>query len=336
MQPSLVLAIDLGGTKIATALVSEAGDILARHRVATPAREGYLAVVHAIVQASLRTLEKNDRSSADLASIGVGAPGIVNMSTGVVQTSPNLAGWRDVPLKEMLEQELHRDTYVINDARAATLGEHRYGAGQGARNFVYVTISTGVGGGIVIDGELYTGAIGAAGEIGHMKVVREGPQCGCGNIGCWETLASGTALAREARVRIHRGEGGSLLSRAGGMIGKVTPELISKAADDGDDFAKELVAWSSHYLGVGLANLIYLFNPELIVIGGGLTGMGSKLLEPAYRTARQRAQGRRRVVSFALAKLGPNSVVLGAAAFARSMAAKKSIAATGMSRRNRA
>ncbi|MFH0942416.1 MAG: ROK family protein [Chloroflexota bacterium] len=201
--------------------------------------------------------------------------------------------------------------------RPLPLGEFYFGAGRNTRNFIYVTISTGIGGGIVIDGKLYSGAGGTAGEVGHMTIADEGPRCTCGNRGCWEQMASGTALAREARRRIGEGAASILLDSAGGDIERVTAEMVSLAFDQGDALSRELVARTSYYLGVGLANLVNIFNPELIVIGGGLANMGDKLLVPAYREAGQRAfKESYRAVRFARAELGADAGVLGAAALA--------------------
>jgi glucokinase len=217
-----------------------------------------------------------------------------------------------------VEERLGKKTFLINDANAAALGELHFGAARGARNFIYITLSTGIGGGIIIDGRIYGGAIGAAGEVGHMTIDERGPMCNCGNRGCWETLASGTALARQARHRIAEGARTSILEYAEGDVEKVTAEVIDNAARQGDHLANELIAQTAYYVGVGLANLINIFNPELIVIGGGLSNIGDILLKPAFKVAEERAYKEAfRSVRFASAGLGRDSGVLGAAAFAR-------------------
>ncbi|OGP60602.1 MAG: hypothetical protein A2V65_02500, partial [Deltaproteobacteria bacterium RBG_13_49_15] len=255
-------------------------------------------------------------TSVKLTAVGVGAPGLSNPEQGILFTSPNLPGWQNVPLMDILGKEFGKKTFLINDANAAALGELYFGAAKGARNFIYITISTGIGGGFVIGGKLYTGARGIAGEVGHMTIDDDGPLCRCGNRGCWETLASGTALARAAKQRMKEGVRTSLLEDVD-EIDKVTAEVIYKAAQAGDNLAGELIAQTGYYIGVGMANLINLFNPELIVIGGGLSHMGNKLLEPAYQVAGERAFGEAyKSVRFALAELGRNSGVIGAAMFA--------------------
>jgi len=313
----LVLGIDLGGTKILSAVSDSEGKMLSRDHGITPAVKGTEAVIQSITESAHRALEQARVDISELDAIGVGAPGLSNPETGILFTSPNLPGWRDVPLRDILEDKLGKKTFLINDANAAALGEFYFGAARGARNFVYVTISTGIGGGIVIDGKIYTGTLGVAGEVGHMTIDDKGPLCKCGNRGCWETLASGTALAGEARHRIKQGVKTRILDLVDGDIEKVTAQVIHAAAVQGDSLAKELITQTGYYVGVGLANLINIFNPELIVIGGGLSNMGDLLLRPAHKVAEERAfRPAFRAVRLAPAQLGRDSGVLGAAAFA--------------------
>jgi len=313
----LILSIDLGGTKILTAVTNSQGEMLSRDHSITPALKSHEAIIQSILESAYRALEQADVAISELTAIGVGAPGLANPETGILLTSPNLPGWRDVPLKDIIQERLGKKTFLINDANAAALGEFYFGAARGARNFIYITLSTGIGGGIVIDGKIYSGTIGAAGEVGHMTIDDEGPICNCGNRGCWETLASGTALAREARHRIKEGVTTSILEYAEGDVEKVTAQVVHSAAEQGDSLAKELIARTGYYVGVGLANLINIFNPELIVIGGGLSNIGDMLLKPAFKVAGERAYKEAfQAVRFASAELGRDSGVLGAAAFA--------------------
>ncbi len=313
----LILGVDLGGTKILTAVVDPTGKMVSRDHSVTPASRGPEAVVQAILDSADRALSQAGIRSTDLCTIGVGAPGLSDPGTGVLFTSPNLPGWEDVPLGDIVEKKFEKKVFLINDANAAAVGEFFFGAGRTARNFIYVTISTGIGGGVMIDGRIYTGSTGTAGEIGHMTIDPKGPPCNCGNIGCWEQLGSGTALAREARRNILAGVRTSILNHAGGDVEKVNAEIIHRAAQNGDSLAMELIAQTGMYIGIGLANLINLFNPELIVIGGGLSNIGEMLLEPAYREAEHRSFKQSfRAVRFLQAELGRNSGVLGAAAYA--------------------
>ena len=324
MREAFVLGIDLGGSKILTAVINSQGNILSRDYRVTPADKGLEAVIYELLESLSRASDQAGISVSELAAIGVGAPGISNPETGIVFTSPHLPDWHNVPLRDIIERESGKRTFLTNDANAAALGELYFGAGRGARNFIYVTISTGIGGGIVIDGKIYTGALGTAGEIGHMTIDDNGLRCNCGNTGCWETLASGSALARHAKHRIKEGVETSILDYAGGNTEEVTAQVIQTAAEHGDILAKELIAETGYYIGVGLANLINIFNPELIVIGGGLSNIGDMLLDPAFKVAGERAYKEScRAVRFALAELGENSGVIGAAVFALQEMKKK-------------
>lgn len=314
---TLTMGIDLGGSKILAAVVDAHGGILSSDESVTPAANEREAIVQSIVDSAHRALGQAGVAISDIYAIGVGAAGISSPEAGILFSSPNLPGLRNVLLRDIMQEKLGKRTFLINDADAAAIGEFYFGAGRGARSFVYVTLSTGIGGGIVIDGRIYTGAIGAAGEVGHMTIDDNGPLCNCGNRGCWETLASGTALVREARRRIEGGVRTSILEYAERDIDKVTPQAIHRAAQQGDNLAKELIARTAHYIGVGLANLVNIFNPELIVIGGGLSNIGDMLLKPAFKIAGERAfREAFQAVRFVPAGLGGNSGVLGAAAFA--------------------
>ena len=313
----LILGVDLGGSKILTAVVRSRGEMLSSDESTTPATEGREVVIQSILDSAHSALGQANCTISEISAIGIGAPGISNPETGILFTSPNLPGWQDVPLRDIMQERLGKKTFLINDANAAALGEFNFGAARGVHDFIYITLSTGIGGGVVIDGKIYSGAIGAAGEVGHMTIDDDGPICNCGNRGCWETLASGTALAREARHRIKEGVRTSILEYAGGDVEKVTAQVIHNAAERGDGLAKELIARTGYYVGVGLANLINIFNPELIVIGGGLSNIGDLLLKPAFKVAGERAYKEAfQAVRFASAELGRNSGVLGTAAFA--------------------
>ncbi|KPK94644.1 MAG: hypothetical protein AMJ94_01340 [Deltaproteobacteria bacterium SM23_61] len=313
----LILGIDLGGTKILTSIINPQGKMLSRDHSVTPASKGPEAVIQAILESAERALKGASITIGGVSAIGVGAPGLSDPKAGILFTSPNLPGWEDVPLRDILQEKLKKKAFLINDGSAAALGEYYFGAAKGVSHFVYVTISTGIGGGIVIDGQIYSGSTGMAGEIGHMTIADEGPLCQCGNQGCWEALASGTALARAAQKRIESGEETTILNFADGKIENVTAETIHSAAEKGDRVANELILKTAYYVGVGLANLINIFNPEMIVIGGGLSNIGDRLLKPAYEVAERRAFKRAyQAVRFVQAALGRNSGVLGAAAFA--------------------
>ena len=315
----LILAYDLGGTKILTAILDTAGKVLAEDRAVTPAAEGRDAVIQAMKEAAGRVLDNLQVARSQLCAIGVGAAGLSDPHTGILFTSPHLPGWKDVPLGDIISREFGRPAYIVNDANAAALGELYYGAARGKRDFIYITVSTGIGGGIVINGELYVGKSGTAGELGHMTIDDKGPLCNCGNHGCWETLVSGTAMAKEALRLIGEGRRTTIADYCGGEVQKINAEAIHQAAVAGDRTAKEIIERNAYYLGVGLANLINIFSPELIVIGGGLTNIGDMLLLPAYLEAERRAWRQPfEATSFALAELGQDSGILGVAAYVRS------------------
>ena len=313
-----LLAIDLGGTKIATALVSPEGEILCQEYVPTLAEEGVEAVIGRMVATIDSVINKAGLSRISFTSMAIAAAGAIDSDKGIVTHSPNLPGWRDIPLRQMMEEMIGLPTFLINDASAAALGEHCFGAGRGVNNLVYITVSTGIGGGIIIDGKLYTGVSGSAGEVGHMTIDVNGPRCSCGNVGCLEVLASGKAVAREAQRLIAQGAKTRIVDFAEGEPSNVTANAVAAAARQGDALALKIVSKAATYLGIGIANLVNIFNPEMIIIGGGMAKMGDMLLDTARKVAAEKAfQLPFQHVRIVPSQLGDNSAVLGAAAFAR-------------------
>jgi glucokinase len=317
-----VLAIDLGGTKMIAAIISQPPKIVARDYSLTLADEGVEAVTGRIFSAIDRILNAQNITPSQLHGIAVAAAGAVDTERGLVTSSPNLPGWRDVPLRDMIKERYKVKTVVINDANAEALGEHQLGAGRGVDNLILVTVGTGIGGGIIINGRLYTGSSGSAGEVGHITIDVNGPRCSCGNIGCWEMFASGRAMAREAKARIRGGEKSILSEMVKGEIEEITTEKIDAAARQGDALALEVISRGATYLGIGMVSLVNAFNPEMIIVGGGVAKMGELLLEPARQVVRERAfklaSGAVRIVP---AQLGDDGGVLGGAVFAYSLTA---------------
>ncbi len=313
-----VLAVDIGGTKILLALFAATGEMLAKDTRPTLAQEGVSAVIERLCSAIDNVLKQNNMKSSQLGGIGIACAGGIDTRRGVVVTpSPNLPGWVDIALAEIVNKRFHIPTYLINDASAAALGEHRFGAGRGANDLVLVTLGTGIGGGIITDGNLYLGAVGAAGELGHMTIDADGPACGCGNKGCLEVLASGTAVAGDAIKRIQRGEKSALTGLADGKIENITAEMVGVAARSGDVLATEVIARAAYYLGIGLVNIVNIFNPEMIILGGGMAGLDDLLIEPGKRLVAERAFSvSSRAVRIVTAQLGNEAGVYGAAAFA--------------------
>ena len=314
MKEKLNVGVDIGGTKIDAVLADDCGNIIKRELKETRASEGPNAVIKRIVDAV-----KAVSSGSKIAAVGIGAAGIIDVETGLITTSPNLPGWRNIKLKDILERELGIKTFVDNDATVAALAEHKFGIAAGCDHFICVTLGTGIGGGIVTNGQVYRGTSGAAGEIGHMTIDVNGPLCGCGNRGCWETLASGSALEREAKAKMAEGIQTTIPRYAKGSDGRVTAKGIFLAAQDGDELAKKLIEQLGFYVGVGLSNLINIFNPQLVVISGGVSRMGDMLLEPARKTVRERAfELSAKAVRVEVSSLGYDAGPLGAVALALS------------------
>ncbi len=305
-----VIGIDLGGTQLRAVLIDHDGDILAYQRTDTAAESGPSGVIAQIDQLINQVSAQVDRQQ--VLGIGVGTPGPLDPFTGVVLEAPNLHGWVNVPLKAILEERTSLPVHVGNDANAAALGEWRFGSGRGCQDFIYVTISTGIGGGVVSNGKLLLGHKGIAGEVGHMTIQTDGPVCGCGNIGCWEVVASGTALARGATAALQRGHPSLINDIAAG--GPIEGWHIAAAAERGDSLAQTLMRREGELIGVGLVNLLHLYAPERIALGGGVT-KSMALLEPYMRSIiAERAMRPYQDAVIELTTLGDRVGVIGAAA----------------------
>ena len=311
----LTVGIDLGGTKIAALLLDSAGEILGEVRRPTGAEGGLGAVLRAIVD-SVRDLAGKARGR--IAAVGLGAPGPLNRREGVIYQAPNLPGWHDVPVVRLLAAELGRPVILENDANAAGFGEWALGAGRGTQDMIYLTVSTGIGGGLILGGRIHHGRDDGAGEVGHMTVLPDGPRCGCGRRGCWEALASGTAIARAAVEGLAGGGESRILELAGGDPSAVDAALVARAAREGDALAWEVLERAFYYLAVGIVNLIHLLNPEAVVIGGGVAKMGEELFGPVRRMVAERAYPAMvRDLPIVRAALGDRAGVIGAAMVAR-------------------
>jgi glucokinase len=282
-----IIGVDLGGTRVRAVLASGTGQILARAEMPTEAEKGLDHVLANIKRTINKVKDLADFSN--LVGLAVGAPGPLNPFTGVVFSPPNLPGWSNVPLTAILEKATRLPVYLGNDANLAALGEYTFGAGKDYRYLVYITVSTGVGGGVIEDGRILMGARGAAGELGHMSIDYNGPRCNCGNIGCLEILTAGPSLRRRAIEMLQAGHASKLTNMAGGDLQNITPELISEAAHQGDETAKKLIADTAFYLGVGVTNILHLYNPEIVVIGGGVSQIGEMIFEPLRQVVKERA-----------------------------------------------
>lgn len=287
----VVLGIDIGGTTFTVGAISTAGRrIGALQEEPTNPKDGADGVLHRIAAAARVVMDevRQTESDAEFIGIGAGAPGPLDAEAGVVLLTPNL-GWVDYPLRDRLQAALGLPTVIDNDANCAVLGEWWQGAARGTRHAIGFTIGTGIGGGIIVDGKLYHGASGCAGEIGHTTIEANGRHCACGNYGCLEAYASGLAIARRAVEAIESGEVTTLLERAGGDPGRITARTVYDAAHDGDELARELVHETAQFLGAGVANLVNVFNPEVVVVCGGVTRAGDLLFVPLRREVTRRA-----------------------------------------------
>jgi glucokinase len=250
---------------------------------------------------------------------GISTPGPSKPRQGIVTDPPNLPGWKDVPLAKLLGDKLQVPAWIENDANAAALAEHRLGAGRDCQHMILVTLGTGVGGGLVLDDQLYYGASGGAGEVGHQLIVPNGPRCGCGRLGCLEAVASGTALGREAVALVSRSPQGTLARLAAEANEAPDAKLLHEAADAGDKDAEAIIREAGRYLGIGLTNLVNIFNPQVIIIGGSLRLMGELYIGEAKNVVKQDAFAQHAAdVRIVDAELGDESPAVGAALVAKS------------------
>ena len=311
----VVLAVDLGGTNTRIAAINEQGIIKKRVQTSTLAHEGEASVLRSLLSALdgvYRTFPKNQ-----IKGVGVGVAGAIDIKNGIITQSPNLVGFDSYPLRDKLQATSflkHLPIIVDNDANVAAMGERWKGAGAGVNDLICLTLGTGIGGGIIIQGTLIHGADGMAGEIGHITVEPNGPQCNCGNYGCLEALASATAIKREAIEALRKNPESELHKRCQHDPGTITAEMVYQSATAGDKVARKIFQDMGRYLGIGIANLINIFNPEMVVIGGGV----SKSWDMFFPFTKEEVQKRALKIPAARAKIvpavcGDDAGVLGAA-----------------------
>ena len=305
------LGIDVGGTNVKIALVSDKGIIVYSNSIPTRAEMGYEYTINSIKEAIKVLLKETNQNPKDIEGMGFGFPGQIDCQKGIVRLAPNIPGWVDVPIAEIMENEFGIPTRVDNDVRTAALGELNYGAGIGCQNLVCITVGTGIGAGLVINGKLVRGASNAAGEIGHIKLNMEGgPLCGCGDRGCLEAYASGPAIVAMAENYIKGGKSTKYRELANPEI---TPYIVSVAAQEGDPVAKQIFRIMGEYIGMGLTSVVNLLNPEKIIIGGGVADAGEILFAPIRETIQKRAMTiQKNAVEIVPAKLGNTAGVIGA------------------------
>jgi glucokinase len=286
-----VLGIDIGGTNLVVGSVAEDGSaMVASASEPTHSEAGATDVVDRLVGLAERAIATTRREApgAEILGVGVGAPGPLDTKRGIVLLTPNL-GWVNMPLRQLIHDRLGLPAALDNDANCAVLGEWWVGAARGARHAIGITIGTGIGGGLIVDGRLYHGASDVAGEIGHTTIDTEGRRCKCGNYGCLEAYASGPNIALRAVEEMEAGAESRLRALVGGDLRKITAQTVYQAAADGDELALEVVNDTAKFLGVGIGNLLNVFNPEVVVVCGGVTLAGDHLFEPLRREVARRA-----------------------------------------------
>jgi glucokinase len=316
---TLYFGLDLGGTNLKAGIVDvAAGRLLASSSVPTVAREGPSAVIGRMAALVESLLGAQRLARTDVGGIGIGVPGALDLETGTTHFLPNLPGnWRDIPLARELGASTGLPVVLLNDVRAITLGEWRFGAGRGVDTMACFAIGTGIGGGLVINGRLHLGIGGTAGELGHQTIDMNGPLCGCGNRGCLEALASGPAIAALGMKAVTQGRTTIIGSLVNYDLNRITPEVIADAARQGDAVAGEIYEQAGTYLGVAVSNVLISVGPRKVVIAGGVAAAGDLLLEPIRRTVRERVfLMPADQVEVTLASLGSEAGALGAAAWA--------------------
>lgn len=282
------IGVDIGGTNVKIALVDFDGKIIYSNTVPTRAEMGYEAGVNNIKQAIKELMQETGESAKTIEAIGFGLPGQIDYKNGIVKNLPNIPGWVNIPLAKIIEDEFSIPTRLDNDVRCAALGELNFGAGKGCENLICITVGTGIGSGIVLNGKLVRGASNAAGEIGHIKMdMTGGPLCGCGDYGCFEAYASGPAIVTMAKEYISGGKSAKYKEMA--TDGIITPYIVAQAALQGDAVSIQIFKQMGKIIGTGLASVVNLLNPEKIIIGGGVADAGSILLDPIKATIADRA-----------------------------------------------
>ena len=310
------IGVDVGGTNVKIALVSDKGKIVYSNSIPTRAEMGYEYTVNSMKDAIRDLLKETKMKSNDIEGMGFGFPGQIDCQKGVVRLAPNIPGWVNVPIANIMEKEFGISTRVDNDVRTATLGELNYGAGVGCENLVCITVGTGIGSGLVVNGKLVRGANNAAGEIGHIKLTNiGGPLCGCGDRGCLEAYASGPSIVALAEEYIRGGKSTKYRELANPDI---TPYIVAVAAKEGDPVARQIFRIMGEYIGMGLTSVVNLLNPEKIIIGGGVAEAGDILFEPIRETIAKRAMTIQREVEIVPAQLGNTAGVIGASLLIKS------------------
>jgi glucokinase len=314
-----VVGVDLGGTKILAGVFDPSFECIGTSKVSTKAQRGVSSVIERIDRCIQDAADEADLTIKQVAGVGIGAPGAVDFGSGTVIFAPNLEGWKDVPLKKELEKRLGVPVFVENDANIAVLGVHVTELKAKPRNVVGIFVGTGIGGGLILNGELYSGTNHTAGEIGHMVVNVDGPKCGCGNKGCFEAVASRTAIFQRIKAGVKDGEKTLLTEMLGDGLEDLRSGDLRKAIRRGDKFVGKVVEQAAEYVGIGAANLVNILGPEVVVLGGGvIEALADEMMGVISRTMKDHAMpGTLKGVDIIASKLGDRAGITGAAVLAR-------------------
>ncbi|WP_010238506.1 ROK family protein [Clostridium arbusti] len=311
MAKEYVIGIDLGGTKICGALSDVDGNVLSQHTIATNAFEGEEAVLGRVISVIEKILSDGDKKPEEIKAIGIGSPGPLDAEKGIIITTPNLP-FKNFKLVDPIKEKFRVPTYLDNDGNVGAIGEFVFGAGQGTKNMIFITVSTGIGGGAILNGQVYRGNTCNALEIGHMTLEKDGPRCNCGNYGCAEALASGTAIGKRAKKAILNGEDTILKTYE-----NVTSYETFQAAKKGDAVASKILDNSLNYLGICVANMITIFDPEMVIIGGGVSKGGDIVFDKVKEVVNTRCfKAMAESCKIVPAGLGTDAGVMGAVALA--------------------
>lgn len=306
-----VISVDLGGTNIRAALVNSNGGIIEKKQTTTKAAEGNKVVIQQIKKLIFDVVKKTKVDTKKVLGIGIGCPGPVDPKTGIILQTPNL-GFKDVALKEEIESEFYLPTYIDNDANLYALGEYWLGAGKGIENLICLTLGTGIGGGIIINGEVFHGNDGFAGELGHVIVEPDGLKCGCGNYGCMEAYASATGIVKRTILAIKQGKKTLINELVGENLEKITSFVVYQAALKQDELANYILKETGKYLGIGIISIVNVLNPQLVIIGGRVARMGNLLLRYIQEEVVKRAYlAPCKKISIVLAQLQDNAGIIG-------------------------
>ncbi len=313
------LGVDLGGTKILTGVFDVKLDLKGTAKVSTKANRGVDAVIGRIARCVKEAVDECDLSLAQIRGIGIGAPGAVDTDTGRVIFAPNLPDWKDIPLKKALEKELEVPVFLGNDCNVCTLGVYEKEFKSKPKSLIGIFVGTGIGGGLIVNGALYCGHNLTAGEIGHMVIEVNGPKCGCGNRGCYEALGSRTAIFRKIQAAVKDGQKTMLTDMLGDDLKDMRSGDIRKAVRRGDKFVEKVVEEAAEYTGIAVANLINIFNPEIVVVGGGvIEALGDEMMPTIVKTAKDHVMpGTMGNIEIKASKLGDEAGITGGAVLAK-------------------